>query len=68
MKLFWKIFGGLYALFGTIVAVLDVLDWANMVTVFPQPPNYNEIIYSHIFVFFVGVSFAILGGYIFKNT
>jgi len=55
MRLFGKIFGGFYALFGTTLSLLDVLNWVNIVKVFPQPPNASEAVYANIFVFFIGI-------------
>jgi len=68
VKLLGKIFGGFYALFGTVLSLLDVLDWVNMVRVFPQLPGVNELVYSHILVFFIGIFMAVCGGYLFVKS
>ena len=68
VKVFGQIFGGFYALFGAIVSIFDILDWADLVKTFPQLPNVNELVYGHIVVFFIGLFLAIFGGYIFVKS
>jgi len=62
-----KIFGAVLSIFSFIVALLDVIDMANLVTIFPDIPDIEGIINSSILILFVSIIFFIVGIFIYKN-